>query len=293
MKRERRGNLYLITGLLIGIAAGLLYAWFWQPVEYIDTAPASLRADLKDQYRSLISSAYLATGDLVRAQARLALIGDPDPYRALADQAQRLLAQSGSPEDVQALGLLALALNPQTNPALETTSPAETNTPALPVEATTSPVSTPTTLSDDTFVLTATILSNATTSGETKGTESPFTTPSPPPTATQPFALKSMEQLCDQAYAAPLLAVETFDSTGQPVSGVEIIVSWAGGEEHFFTGLKPELGLGYADFTLAPDQKYSLRLPSGGQPINDLQPVTCNAETGNPWGAWLLIFTRP
>jgi len=107
---EERGPWYLLTGLALGVALGLLYAWVIQPVEYTNTAPASLRADFKDQYRALIAAAYLANGDLVRARARLQLLQDDDLYRALAEQAQRTLAGGGDLQEARALGLLAVAL---------------------------------------------------------------------------------------------------------------------------------------------------------------------------------------
>ena len=36
---ESRGNLYLLTGLVIGLAAGLLFAWVISPVKYVDIEP--------------------------------------------------------------------------------------------------------------------------------------------------------------------------------------------------------------------------------------------------------------
>ena len=37
---EQRGNWYLLTGVLIGVAGGLLVGWF--PVRYTDTEPSAL-----------------------------------------------------------------------------------------------------------------------------------------------------------------------------------------------------------------------------------------------------------
>jgi hypothetical protein len=108
--REERGPWYLLTGLLIGLAFGLAYAWVLSPREYIDNSPASLRADFKDRYRALIAAAYAANGNLPRAQSRLALLRDADTNRVLAEQAQRSLAEGRDPHEAQALGLLAVAL---------------------------------------------------------------------------------------------------------------------------------------------------------------------------------------
>ena len=80
---DDRGPWYLATGLILGLALGLVYAWVLFPVQFIDNAPSSMREDFKDQYRALVAVAYVANGDLGRAQARLALLGDPDVFRAL------------------------------------------------------------------------------------------------------------------------------------------------------------------------------------------------------------------
>ncbi|MGB6421806.1 MAG: hypothetical protein WBF05_08195, partial [Anaerolineales bacterium] len=110
MNEDERGNWYLLTGVVLGIMLGILFAWVISPVEYVDTAPESLTNEFKDQYRVLIASAYIANGDLVRAKARLELLDEADIYLVVAEQAQQMLAEGGSVEEAQALGRLALAL---------------------------------------------------------------------------------------------------------------------------------------------------------------------------------------
>ena len=88
--------------------------------------------------------------------------------------------------------------------------------------------------------------------------------------------------------------MQTYDAAGQGVPGVEAVVEWDGGESHFFTGLKPELGLGYADFAMTPGVVYTLRLAEGGQVIPNLRAGECEAQDGGRfWGSWLLVFTQP
>jgi len=124
---------------------------------------------------------------------------------------------------------------------------------------------------------------------------SPTPLPSPTPSRTPgaPFVLNSQEDLCEIPRPQPLLQVQVLDAAGQPVSGAEIILNWSGGEEHFFTGLKPEYGLGYADFALTPGVSYSLRLMVGGEQVNDLTALTCKAAGQTFWGARLLTFSQP
>ena len=124
MNKDERGNWYLITGVVLGIILGILFAWVISPVEYVDTAPESLTNEFKDQYRVLIASAYVANGDLVRAKARLGLLGEANIYLVVAEQAQQMLAEGGSVEEAQALGRLALALG-QGIPQPEITATAE------------------------------------------------------------------------------------------------------------------------------------------------------------------------
>jgi uncharacterized membrane protein YccC len=124
MNEDERGNWYLLTGVVLGIILGILFAWVVSPVKYVDTAPESLKDEFKDQYRVLIASAYVANGDLVRAKARLELLDETDIYLVVAEQAQQMLAEGGSVEEAQALGRLALALG-QEIPQPEITATAE------------------------------------------------------------------------------------------------------------------------------------------------------------------------
>jgi hypothetical protein len=71
------------------------------------------------------------------------------------------------------------------------------------------------------------------------------------------------------------------------------LVSWEGGEDSFFTGLKPELGLGYADYSMTPGVVYSLRLVQGGEQVSDLIASECESSSGERyWGSWLLTFAQ-
>jgi hypothetical protein len=275
-RSEERGPWYLLTGLIIGVVLGVLYTRYLQPVEYIDTSPALLRQDFKDQYRLLIAAAYTANGDLVRGKARLELLKDPDVFRALSEQAQRTLAENGSSNDARSLGLLAIALGQAPpGPALSVTQPAQTPTSAPSL-------ATPADLDAS---------SPAASENSASTTPAPLASPVAP---TGPFTLLNQEKKCDQNLLEPLIQVQVTDQANQAVSGALVIISWTGGEERFYTGLKPEQGLGYADYTLDPAQVYSLRVGEGSQPVSDLAAATCVDAAGNTfWGAWWLTFVQP
>ena len=269
---ERRGSLYLLTGLLLGLAIGLVYSLYLQPVQYTDLAPDLLAAADKDQYRALIAMAYLANGDLVRARARLALLKDADPYDALAAQAQRWLAEGKAADEARALGLLAadlaqaqatlLAPTVATSAGLSPSPPAAVSPSPTGAVATPSPAET-------------------------------LASPQPTPSAQKPFVLRKREAVCDPALGKGLIIVYVWDAQGNELPGVEIIVNWEGGEDRFFTGLKPELGLGYADFAMQAEVVYSLRIASGGEPVFNLSAPPCTAANGEAFpGVWILEFVQ-
>jgi hypothetical protein len=344
MNREQRGPWYLLTGLLLGAVLGVAYAWLVQPVEYINTSPASLRTDFKDRYRALIASAYMANNDLVRARARLELLQDDDLYQALAGQAQRTLAEGRSPDEARALGMLAVAIGqpasaagsgglptssgtplaspassaspsppgvtssytitPGSTPIITATQVAPLDTPAAPVTATLS-VSATLVISPTQPLVSApsaTVIPSpeVTRSATRLATRTPTRTPTPLPTRTPtptpgaPFVLDSLRQVCDPELSSPLLQVEALDAARKPVFSVEVLVQWTGGQDRFFTGLKPEIGPGYGDFTMTPGVVYILQIAGGGQPVPDLTAPECEANGGARfWGSWRLVFVQP
>jgi len=290
MRNDNRGPWYLITGLVVGIIIGVLVAWVVQPVNYTNTNPASLRADYKDQYRAMIAAAYLANGDLVRAKDRLKQLKDEDPYRTLAEQAQRTLAEGTFPQDARALGMLAIALGqPPATASLPSVAP-QGITASPEISATiSSGVTVTTTISTAVATLTPT---------RPASTLAPTFTPLPTRTATPtqgaPFIVEEQELICDPNIKEPLIQVLMLDAARQEVSGVELVVNWDGGENSFFTGLKPELGAGYADFSMTPGVVYSLRLRSGGQPVSNLSATECESTDGSRYyGTWRLVFIQP
>jgi hypothetical protein len=291
--REERGPWYLLTGLVIGAIIGLVYAWRISPVNYVDTSPATLRLDFKDQYRALIAAAFAADDDLPRAQARLDLLKDPDSAQAVAVQAQEALAENHPPAEAHALGLLAVALSQnnsysstqEASPVPATPLPTDTNTP-VPATASPTPTSPPPT-NPPGSVISATLPAAG-------PTILPLPTPTPSPTSGAPFVLSGEAKLvCDATQKRPLIMVEAKNAADQPVPGVEVIVNWSGGEDHFFTGLKPEKDPGYGDYVMDPDITYTVHVAEGGQPVPDLKASACQGSGGSQFlGSWSLVFVQ-
>lgn len=283
-RSERRGNWYLLTGLILGIALGLVYAWVVSPVEYVDAGPYSLREDFKDQYRLLVALAYLADNNLERAQARLDQLKDPGIAQTVAMQAQRYLADGHPETETRSLGLLAVALGEGPTPVV--TLPTVPASPTPTVTLTPTPVVVDPTISPEAVTEAATPEASS-----LQPTATPLPTRTPTATPGAPFLLYQQNLICNPSATTSLIQVRVFDAADQEVPGVEVIIAWDGSEEHIFTGLKPELGLGYADFTMTTGVSYVLRLADGGQPVTDLTPAECEGEGGTRYyGSWLLVF---
>jgi hypothetical protein len=278
----------ILLALLAGLGLGLVYSWVISPARVSDSEPLALRVDFKDHYRSAIAAAYAATGNLPRAQARLSLLTDADPVEALNAQAQRMLASGQSLAEADQVAALASAL--EQGIALEVTGtatteiindidtaststllPAPSATP-LEVSETLQPLETPATLS----------------------TSTPRPTQTTIPTLGAPFALSGQETVCDPNLPDGLLQVVVFDSRRRQLAGAKILITWEGGEEEFFTGLKPELGNGYADFIMDPTRTYTVQLGAGSDIASGLRTSTCQSPEGETFpGGIKLTFQQP
>jgi hypothetical protein len=108
-----------------------------------------------------------------------------------------------------------------------------------------------------------------------------------------PFVLDNQIQVCNPTLGESQVQVFVSDAAGIEIPGVEIILNWDGHEESFFTGLKPEIGAGYADYTLTPEVVYTLQVAEGGEIIPDLTAPECTEGDERYWGSWRMWFTQP
>ena len=279
---QSRGNWYLLTGLILGLILGIVYSWVIAPIREVDSHPHLLRDDYKDIYRELISRAYLANNNLPRAEARLELLGDQEPALALAAQAQRYLAESGDNEVAKVLANLSAALQ-QAALAASTLPPP------------------PTTASDGSSTPSGTDTSpeNPGGNGSSRNTSTPDdqvpSRPTASPTSSPPFILQDSSPICDPTLGEPLIQIIATDGEGNGVPGVALEISLgADPKEVFYTGLKPELGLGYADYLAEPGLIYQLEVPESGLLIEDIEVPPCQAEGEDSyWGSWEIYITHP
>ncbi len=274
--------LLALLAVVVGVAVALLYSWVISPVQYTDTGPNTLRADYQAAYVALAARAYGVDGNLGRARTRLALLGWADPAQATAALAQRLAAEGGSAEQVTAVALLADALSggpAAATPSATTAGQPAGDTPEATASATTAPSPTP--------QPTNTVVPSIT----------PQLLPTRTPTATPQgaFDFKGRQLVCDPRLGAPLIQVQTENAGTVPVGGVEIVVTWDGGFDHFYTGLKPDQGAGYGDFTMTPGIEYTVHLAeSPSLTVEGLTVENCSDEGGGTFpGSWLLVFRQP
>jgi hypothetical protein len=279
-----------LAAIIVGLSAGLVYAWVLAPHGGQDTTPDSLRLDFQDGFRASIASAYAVTGDLERARARLALLRDADPVQALTAQAQRALSAGLPFEQAQELALLASdlqagvsSLPSRTPPALAPVTPLSTPLPGS------TPSSTPSETNLSTTPGTA-----APTATRLPPTLTPLPSRTPMPSPSAPFEILSREELCDPALPPGQLQINVLDRQGAPLPGIEITITWSGGEERFFTGLQPEVNDGYADYLMQPGTSYSLQVARLGEPVSALSAPNCPASPGQPYiGGLQLTFQQP
>jgi hypothetical protein len=100
----------LYLGLLLGLAAGLLYGWVLRPAQTVDTSPASLRQDYRTDYVLMVAEIYAGDRDAPRASARLAALGSPSPAAHVEAAMEYATDQGFSTQDIERLSLLARGL---------------------------------------------------------------------------------------------------------------------------------------------------------------------------------------
>ena len=266
---------WIALASVVGLSLGLTYAWLVDPVEYYDADPADLRTDLREDYLILVAMSYDLTGDLARAQARLTTLGEAGTPRVVASLADRLYWAGSDAEAVRALALLAHALGAQSEAAV---AHLPTNTPTVPPA--------PTVTLTPTFTRTPLPTTPPTATPTATATAMPTPEATPTPDVRPPYRVVEQRQVCDDPGRAGIIQVYVQDVEGQGLPSVEVQVSWEGGRNRFFTGLKPEIDPGYADFQMSPGQVYDVVV--WGTQVGDVSTEGCPSGSAG----WRLVFRR-
>ncbi len=292
MSRARRRGLrppahfLFLVGALGGICLGLILTWANVPTSTRGTA-AALRGVEPEPYAALVAQAWSVDGDHDRAEGRLEA-SNPGviPAQHMADMACRLAATDFV---TSSGGLAALRSMMDFYQREGRSSCADRLLPALEMDtlllAASSPMPVPgATLAPPPSKTPAPAPSPA-------GT--PTTTPAPTATAgpLRQFVLVGLGAFCDAERPA-LLAVYVQERNGRGIPGMELSVRWDNGEDRFFSGLKPELGPGYADFDVQADQQYRVEMPGRAESSPTFATGDCVDDGETTMRSWRAVF-RP
>jgi hypothetical protein len=265
----------LILGLVIGVASGIFYAWNLAPIEEYDTAPWQLREADRASYAVAIVMAYEYDSNLARTVDKLVDLRLPgnDPIQGVANIACDL-ARSGyvdSTSGLRAIRSLMSFYQGQGKTGCADQLITLEQSQATPVVEVVLP--TPTLIPPPT--------KTATPPGTPQATATPAESSFIPTTAPQrSYTLVATATFCDASISG-VIEVRVVDWNNQPIPGQPIRVRWDGGSSTFFTGLKPERGLEYADFQMEAGRAYTIEMPGLSDPSRDpLVAAECFTEGG-------------
>lgn len=263
----------LIIGMLLGVGLGLFYAWAVDPVQEYDTEPWQLRAADKQHYMVAIMLDYTYDGNLNQAVSRLLSLRLPgDPIQAVADAACHL-ASTGyvdSNSGLYAVRRMMTFYQLQGKAGCaDTLLSAQEPPPTTVVEMV---------LPTATFIPPAT--KTPTPVGESRPTSTPIPVVVPTARPQTGFVLANISTFC-RAGASGVIEVTVQDASGAGVPGQQVRARWDAGSDTFVTGLKPERGPGYADFTMTAGTGYLVELPGRSDPISEpLAAAPCTTSDG-------------
>lgn len=269
MSRERRSRYdrprryvswtALIFGILAGIGGGIFFAWNVAPTQEFDTEPWQLNQPDKANYVVAIMVSYAYDGDLARTINSLAALRPPvNPIDYVAQVACDL-ARTGYVDSSSGLNAIrsmmrfyqgqgrtgcADSLIPPENEAPATEEIIVLASPTLQPPPSKTPLPQVVSAATDTPV--AVIIP----------TSAPGTT----------FRIARLDPpFCDADFPG-VIEVYVQDGSGNAIPGQPVRVRWDGGDSTFFSGMKPERGLDYADFQMEANKGYTVDMPGLSDP---------------------------
>lgn len=102
--------LFFILSIAVGIGLGLYYGRVISPVQYVDTTPATLRADFRADYTLMVAETFQNEQDLDNAARRLAILGSQPPAEFVLQALSFAQQNKYSPADMALLQKLNVAL---------------------------------------------------------------------------------------------------------------------------------------------------------------------------------------
>ena len=273
---------WVLLGLVLGLAAGLWYAWMVEPVVFVEVSPARFNERYQAEYIFLVSQSYAANGNWPQTEQRLAALDDSAIGQTVANLLERYVREQEPAAVIRNLAMVARQLGVETQAvALFAPTPLHGNTATPTAILTVLPTPTPMPSASPTLTAIATV----------SPTPTPLPTSIPTavvsPTAQPNYRLLSQERLCLTDAPAPRIEIVTQDALLNPLPGVEVLVSWNGGADRFFTGFKPAEGPSYGDFTMSQDVSYTVALAEGSEAVSGLRIEPCDNGLD---GGWRLTF---
>jgi hypothetical protein len=245
-----------LVSLALGLAIGLGITWGLWPVPFANAEPGDLRLAHKEDLVRLISAEYALEGDAAHAKQQLAQLQLGDPLQTIDALIQKDSFQSSA---TNTLARLRRVIAPPPTP----TATAE----ATPTRAGVTPtiiyiVATPVTVVPSYRIVERTMLT------------------------------------CADEPEVAHLRFWVRDAAGRdlPNVGIEIRGDAERGVETVYTGLKPERGLGYADFEAAPGTYSIAVLYSQGDAVPPLvigaPPANCRNDHGATPRGWQVVLQQ-
>jgi len=110
MTTNRSRWVFIILALIAGVGIGLAYGWVFDPVDFFDLTPDTLRTDYKADYVLMTAEAYRVEQDPGLAARRLAIFGTQSPAAIAAEGLDYARANGFSDADVTLMQELVTAL---------------------------------------------------------------------------------------------------------------------------------------------------------------------------------------
>jgi hypothetical protein len=297
--------LSIVPGFAIGLAVGLLITWVLWPVEYYDTDPVDLRTEHKEDYVLMIAASYAQDDNPELAALRLEKLGFENPRQRVLHLFQRY-SEAGYEEESRILARLAYGIGVEDVALLP-----YIQTPTATIEIVASPTVTAT-LEATVVGTTEPIPEASATPTEPPPEATPAPTeppPEPTPTPTEPppeptptplpitgeidFQLVEQRDMgCSSDWGGSYILVYVQDEHGRGLAGVQVMVSGPGAEDSFFTGLKPEVDPGFADFLVTAPGAYSIQVLSGTSHVAEGITFADGCPAENPYHLWRVAFRR-
>jgi len=91
--------------------------------------------------------------------------------------------------------------------------------------------------------------------------------------------MKQKTEICDSAARPGLLQILVTGADGEPLPGVQIVITSKEGQDTFYTGLYPEISPGYADFAMTAGETYTLKVGE----VSEIEQGIAIPSCGGGW----------